>query len=506
MQKEKFKSIVTINPYNNTTFLCENSVLKKFPSLKFYNKNFYISFLQTKDVIVATISVSKNIPEEDLRDVLELRVYEELDLDQTIEYKIEFEEIPTPSHEKERKFQVFVTEPTLITDTFEHIIQKVHYIDAIIPAPLLFKPLYTQKIIESDETHLFLYFQKTDTFLSIYHSGTLLYSKSLKYSFTDIAEKLSELKGENVEVEEVMKTLSQEGLKIADLDTMHYYMQIFSEIFMYLNDIIIYAKRVNNLEIIDKIFISSEIGFIRGIEEYAQTYLAQEAFDFNFNYGIDAQEPYIEDLHFLMVLCAKDIIEYGYPYANLTLFKRLPPLFKRPSGELLILSLVSLILALAYPIYNFLYAYKLKYDSAILHQQYPAIHAKRVALETQINDLKKRMEELKKKIELKKKELDTRQSILNAIYDKKVNYVMKGVTLAQLSQDMVDHKLKTTSIDNNQTLFNFKVTALDEKSITQFIKFISEHRDDRYDISTKEINRTDPNSTVYTSTLEVEVR
>ena len=506
MQKEKFKSYVTLNPYNNTSFLYENGTLKKYSIKKFQNKNFYISFLQTKDIIITSLTISRNIPDEDLRDVIELKVYEELDLDQTIEYKIEFEEIPTQLHEKERKFQVFVTEPEILQETFKEIVQKINYIDHILPAPLLFKPLYTQNILESDETHLFVYFQKSDAFLALYSSGTLLYAKSLKYSFEDIAEKLSELKGENVTAEEVMRRLSQEGLKISDLDELHFYMQVFSEIFMYINDILIYAKRANNLEIIDKIFISSEIGFIKGIEEYSQTYLAQEAYDFNFNYGIDTHEPYVEDLHFLMALCAKDIVERDYQYANLTIFKRPPPLLKRASGELLVVLAASIILALAYPAYNFIYAYKIKYDTAILKKEYPIIHAKKVALEQQINNLKKALEDIKKKIKLKKQELQRRESILQAIYDKKVNYVMKGATIAELSQDLVAHKIKTTNIENNQTLFDLNVTAVDEKSITKFIRYLSENKSQKFDVSTGAITKTDPNSTVYTSNIEVQVK
>ncbi len=506
MQKERFKSYVTINPYNKSSYVYENALLKRYQLKKFQNRHFYISFLQTKDIIITSLNISRNIPDEDLKDVIELKAYEELDLDQTLEYTIEFEEIPTPLHEKERKFQVFVTEPSILEETFSAITNKIHYIDHILPAPLLFKPLYTQHIIENDETHLFLYFQRDDTFLTLYHGGNLLYAKSLKYSFSDIAEKLSELKGQNVTPEEVMQQLSKEGLKVSDLDELHYYMQVFSEIFLYINDILIYAKRANNLEIIDKIFISSEIGFIKGIEEYSLTYLGQEAFDFNFNYEIETNEPYVEDLHFLMALCAKDIVEQGYEYANLTIFKRLPPLFKRPSGEILLVMAASTLLAIAYPAYNLIYAYKIKYETIMLNKEYPAIHAKKVALESQINRLKKEIEDIKKKISLKTQELKRREAILKAIYDKKVNYIMKGATIAELSQDLIGYKIKTTNIENNQTVFDLNVTAVDEKSITKFIRYISENKSSKYDITTQGLNKTDPNSTVYTSKIEVRVR
>ncbi len=503
MKKEQFSRFVTINPYNNTFFLYENDVLKRF-SPKYSSKNYYISFLETKDFIFTTLEISRNIPHEDLADMIELRVYEELDLDQTIEYMIRYYEVPSPAHKKDRTFQVFVTEPPLLKEIFGQTTRQIPYIDTIVPAPLLFRPLYDHEILQKDEIHLFIYFQKDDAFLALYSEGYLLYTKSMKYSFSDIAQRLSELKGQEVSVEEVMQNLAKDGLKLEDLDELQYYMQVFSEIFMHINDILIYAKRANNIEVINKIFISSEVGFIKGVEEYAQTYLAQEAYDFLFDYGIKTQDPYVEDLHFLMALTAKDILLNNVEYPNLTIFERPPPFLHRPSGKLFAAVLGSIVLSSLYPLYNVFLAYKLKYDTAIMKKEYPKIHARRVALETQINRLKAEEKKIQKLIADKQKELEKREKILHAIYDKKVNYIMKAATIADLSQDLVKHKIKTTQIDNHQKIFDFNVTAIDEKRITKFIKYIYDNKARIYDVSTKEINKTDPNSSVYYSIIEVE--
>ncbi len=506
MKVETYKKFVTIDPYNATSYIVENNTLKSFKPLKFNSKNFYISYLQVKDIIITTIEISKNIPPEDLRDVIEIKAYEELDLDEAIEYKITYFEIPTPIHEKNRKFQLFVTELQIIQDVFSQVLKNVAYIDYILPAPILFKSLYEEELLDSTEVHLFIYFQKEDTFITLYNEGALIYAKSLKYSFTDIAERLSELKGEPVDVQSVMTTLAESGVKIADPDEIQYYMQVFSEIFMHINDVLIYAKRANRLEVIDKIFISSDIGYIKGIEEYSRTYLAQDAFDFNFDYPFSSNEPYVEDLHFLLALSAKDINERMEILPNLSIFHRLPPLWKRPSGHLLFIVIISLFLALVYPAYNFFLIYKLRFETALMQKEYPLIHAKRVALETRIKELKKQLESLREKILQNQKELARRKKILGQIYDKKVNYVMKASTIAELSQDMVRHSIKLINIDNNSSLFDFNVTAVDNKNITRFIKYIADNKSDRYEILTREINKTDPNSTIYFSKIEVKVK
>ncbi len=499
-------SYVSINPYNKLIYIYDKNQLKKYNFSKKSKKNFYISFLNRKDFILTKLEISKNIPDEDLKDVIELKTYEELDLDQTIEYKIEYMEIPTLPTDKNRIFQVFVTEPKIIEETFKDIISKVPFIDYIIPVPLVFKTLYTNEFLSNDEVHLFIYMQTEDSFLALYQNGNLLYSKSLKYSFKDIAQRLSELMMKDVSVEEVINDLSTEGLKMSDLDKLQFYMQIFSELFLHINDVLIYAKRANNIEIIDKIFIDGEFGFIKGIEEYSLTYLAQEAYDLNFDFGIHTTEKFVEKIHYLLILTAKDINELDIEYPNFTLYPRPKPLFKRPTGELILITAASLLIGAAYPAYNFFLGYKYRYESHVLQKEYEKVHIKRITLETTINRLKKEIENLKKKIEQKRAELARSEEILNAIYDKKVNYILKALTLADLTEDMVKYKLLVSQIDVNNSNFEFNVTSADDKAITEFIKYIMHTKNNRYDISIDKIERPDINSSIYFSNLKVQVK
>jgi uncharacterized coiled-coil protein SlyX len=207
-----------------------------------------------------------------------------------------------------------------------------------------------------------------------------------------------------------------------------------------------------------------------------------------------------------MLLTAIDVYEKDIEYPNFSIFPRPAPFFKRPSGELTLIVAASLLIGFAYPMYNFALGYKYKYEASVLEEKYPKIHAQRVNLETRVNALKKQLEEIKQKVAQKEAELAQSQKILQAIYDKKVNYVMKSVTIADLSQDLVKHKLLLQEVDNNDTMFDLNITATDDKSITKFIKYISDNKFERYDIATREINKTDPNSSVYSSRIEVKVK
>ncbi len=505
MKKKVYNSIISINPYSQTYYESKNTKIKRIQSPKFSKNSFYISFLATKNFIVSQLSISKNIPNEDLKDAIEIKAYEELGLDQTKEYKIEYLEIPTLPADKDRKFHIFVADPTNILEDFQETVKKINYIDVIIPTPLLFKYLYKNEVLDNDEVHIFIYFQQKDAFLTIYREGKYLYSKSLKYSFEDMSERFSELLGERIDEEEFIKLLSQEGLRTSNFEYQKYLMKLFSEIFMHINDVLIYAKRANDIDKINKIFISSEYGHISGIEEYAQTYLGVTVLDFTFDYGLLTEEPFIEDLHQLLHLAAFNILEEEEEIPNLTIFKRPPPIWQRPSGQLIVVTAASILLSFSYPLYNLIYSYKLQYDTFLLNKEYDKIHPIRVKLENSINNLKKDKNKIISKIEKERKVFNIRMNILNSIYDKKVNYPMKGKIIAELSQDLVKYKVKTKAVKYNNKTMEWDVISDDEKRITDLIKYISNIKGDTYHIETNKIEKDD-NTSKYISTLKVVIK
>ncbi|WP_187648452.1 hypothetical protein [Nitrosophilus labii] len=505
MKKKVYDSIVSINPYSGTFYESKHAKIKRVQSPKFSKNKFYVSFLATKNFIVSQISISRNIPNEDLKDAIEIKAYEELGLDQTKEYKIEFLEIPTLPADKDRKFHIFVADPSNISEDFQEVIKKINYIDIIFPTPLLFKYLYRNELLDSDGVHVFIYFQQNDAFLTIYREGKYLYSKSLKYSFEDMSERFSELLGERVDEEEFTRLLSQEGLRTSNFEYQQYLMKLFSEVFMHINDVLIYAKRANEIDKINKVFISSEYGHISGIDEYAQTYLGLTALDFTFDYGFLSEEPFIEDLHQLLHLATLNILEEDEEIPNLTIFKRPPPIWQRPSGQLIAVTAASILLSFSYPLYNLIYNYKLQYDTFLLNKEYKKIHPERTRLENSINSLKKEKKKIISKIEKEKKIFRIRMSILNSIYAKKVNYPMKGKIVAELSQDLIIHQVKTKAVRYQDNVMEWDVISNDEKKITNLIKYISNKKSDKYHIETNKIEKDD-NISKYISTLKVVIK
>ncbi|MDX1295241.1 MAG: hypothetical protein R3302_03175, partial [Sulfurimonadaceae bacterium] len=82
--QQSFSSVLSINPYNESYYKGVSNRLTPEESPAYAKDQFAISFLNTKSFITATVDISKNIPEEDVYDALENKVYEELALDMAV--------------------------------------------------------------------------------------------------------------------------------------------------------------------------------------------------------------------------------------------------------------------------------------------------------------------------------------------------------------------------------------------------------------------------------------
>ena len=306
--KRYSSEIVSIDPLSLVSYAYSKNEIKLHKLDKSNKNSFFISYIQTRDVISSTIDISRNIPDSDLKDAIEIKVYDELALDSSIEYAITYLETDSKDS-KNRSYNVFIIDLGLVTSKLSPIKDKTHYIDYVTTAPFLVKALYRKNFLEPEGTHCFVYFQKTDAFLAIYKGGEYVYSKSLHYSLKEINEKFCELIGERVDEEDFYKILTNEGLKSSNSVYQQNLMQLFGEIFLYINDVLVFSKRSYNIDVIDRIYIGSEIGTFSGIAEYGKSYLGLESYEFNFSIAINSKEWYIDQLHILMMLNAQMYME-----------------------------------------------------------------------------------------------------------------------------------------------------------------------------------------------------
>lgn len=503
--KKKAVSIVTIDSYSGKSYLLKKDSLTPISKLTFKNNHYYGTYLANKDLIIAPIEVAAGVEEDDLDGLLEDRAYEELGLDPTQEYIIRHQEIESRDQYK-RLFQLFVIEQNMFAEIFKPIREQIKYIDLITPAPLLYRSVYDMNVLESKGVHAFLYFTYHDTFVTFYKNGNYLYSKSIPFSLKQIYERYSEMVGETVDEKKFFKTLQKDGLKVLQSDFQQNLMKLFGEIFIAINDIIIYTKRAYDLETIDQMFIGSELGAIAGLDEYVQNYLGFHSVPLEFDFGISTEEWYTDQLQYMMAITAIDVMQDPSEHINFTLYPQPPTFFKRPAGQMTAMMIAGLLVAVSWPVYNYIVAkmndiqtLKMEKENEVLSQEankYKQI----IKLKTDEKDqVSATIKDISNRFVAKEK-------TLRSVYNKKVHYRLKSDQLTSFSNDLTDFDVQTNLIESDMDSYRITLISPSDKKITQLIKRISEkYYNDIKLVDIKMIEK-DNNSTFYQGVLRVDLR
>jgi hypothetical protein len=503
--KSKTFTIVTVDNYNAKSYILKNDSLAPVQKLTYKNTYFYATYLANKDMMIAPIEVAVSLDDEDLDGLLGDRAYEELGLDPAQEYIIRRQEIESKDSQK-RVFQLFVIERNIFTDIFLPLRNKIKYIDLIVPAPLLYRSLYTMKVLEAKGVHAFLYFTHHDTFVTFYKNGKYLYSKSIPFSLNQIYNRYCEMIGDTVDESKFFKTLQKDGLKALQSDFQQNLMKLFGEIFISINDIIIYTKRAYDLEVIDQMFIGSELGAIAGLDEYVQNYLGFHSMPLEFNFDIRTEEWHTDQMQYMLAVAAFEYFEEPQEQVNFTLYPKPPTFFKRPAGQITMWTMVALLAALALPVYHLVTAsmndiqtYKLKKDDEVL--------ARDVAKYKRI--LSQKSKEYAK-ANAAVKELSARfvakEKTLRSIYNKKVNYRLKSDQITALCRDLAKVGVKTNMLQSKMDEYQIALISPSDKKITQLIKVVSDKYANAIRLIDIETIERDKNSTFYQGVLKVELR
>ena len=489
-QQPTFTSVLSINPYKETFYVGSSGKLEQVKSINFSKTQYTMSYLNTHDFLTALIGVSKNIPDEDLAFAIENKVYEELALDMAIEYNVQFIESGHQLDEKERYFHVFIVDPLTMDETFETSVEKVKYIDQIVPVPLLLKGLYQREIVTEVGVHCYIYFQDNDAFFTIYNDQEFVYTKTLKYSIKMMHERFCELYGEQVNFSLFMELLSSEGLSSESKEYQRDLIKLFGELFLHINDVLTYAKRAFELETIDQIYIGSQLGAIAGLDEYSQTYLGLISKSFDFDYGFDTNGQYVDQVHQLIHLYTMTESEERYE-CNFSLYPRPPKFMQRASGKLIAISGVALVLAFSYPVFFWSLTFAEELNKSMLDTEYNEVHSVKTTREATINLKTVEKKAVTKLVDAEQSELDRQMYTLAKIHDVKVNYPMKAKLTTEFAADLNKYKVKLQKLSYHETKdfkgFTFSMISEKDKDITLLLEYLTSKKTSRFHFILEEI-------------------
>jgi hypothetical protein len=505
-KQQSFSTIVSANPYRRDYYSSTLNSITEITSPSFSKEQYVISFLNTKGFISALIGISKNVPDDDIYDALENKVYEELALDMAIEYQLQYVEAPNRISESERFFHVFVVDPLTLEQEFAPTVEAVKYIDQIIPVPLILKSLYTQNIIELNGAHGFIYFQENDAFFTVYNEQEFVYTKSLKYSLKQMHERFCEFLGEPIDLISFENILSEHGLNPINPEYQKNLLKLFGEIFLHINDVITYTKRAFEIKQFEMIYIGASSGKVNGLDEYTQTYLGLRTQPFDFEYGFNTSDKSIDQIHQLMHLYARLQSDERYE-CNFTIYHRPPPFAKRDSGKLILATAAALATALLYPGTYWGLSYIEEFHYALMKQEYESVHIEKTTREATINLKMANKNAAQTLLDEQKNAYKQKQDTLTQVHDKKVNYPMKAKIAADFTQSFNQYRVKLQSFgysedDNTSTkMFNFMLVSPNTQDITALLKHLTATKQDRYDFDLQLISY-DINSSSYLSELK----
>jgi len=497
---KKTKTIVSVDNYTQSSYALRGTSMAPQQKLSLKSNFFFVTYLANKDMIIAPIEIGSGINEEDLEGALENRAYEELGLDPTIEYIIRHLEI---AHTGDgRLFQLFVIEQERYTEIFANLVKQVKYIDLIVPAPLLYKTLYDLELVDRKGVHCYLYFGKYDTFLTFYRDGDYLYSKSVNYSLEQIYDRYCEMVGETINEEIFFSTLQKEGMKAAEAEYQQNIMKLFGEIFISINDIVIYTKRAYDLEIIDLMFVGSSLGPIVGLDDYVQNYLGLHSSALEFDLQLETDEWHMDQMQLMMAVSGLEYISTN-AIVNLTKYPRPPAFFRRPAGQFVGTTLAVTALALMPPTYYYITAKAGETRNNILKAQEQKLRQEANKYRAILKKKHQEIDVLDTRIAKLKKRFQAKENTLSSVYNKKVFYKLKSEQLELFASDLAKFGVKSYRIDSRDDMYDISLVAESDENVTKLIKEISSKYQDTISSIDIEMIEKDKNSTFYQGVLKV---
>jgi len=470
VKKKQTKTVVTIDFYKDTYYKFSNNTLEKIAKVKYNKDDVYISYIENSDLIIEAVDLSNALSPENIQDVVTDKVYEELKLDLATEYRIVPIKTAVEQNNKVR-YQTLIVNLTDLKKKLEPIHKRIKSIDYVIPAPLLYKVLYTNRLLEEKGCDAFLHFGEKESFITFYYQGEFLYSKTIKYSIEHIYDRVCQLAQEVfISKEDFIQLLATQGFRVENQKLYKLLSQVFDECFLNLNDVVIYTKRVYYINSINNLYIGFDFGYIDGINSYSKNYLNLPASPITALYSKKAPKASAEPLHSLMLLNALALEKGKLKLPNFTPFPKPAPFFKRPAGKLLQGFLFIVLLFLIPIIYDYSIGFTKLYENQMLSNK-----------EKKLSQVANRY---KKIIQKKKEELKTLQEAsaklgkiyaqkkgeLESVYDKKFHYDLKSEQLAAITNVINSFDIKSKNITIDDSRYLIELESKDDKEITAFIK------------------------------------
>lgn len=469
MAKQEKNSIVTVDIYNNTQYRYYHNRFTQLKKIKLSRNDTLITYIANKDLVIEPIELSSNIPQESVENVIVDKVYDELRFDPAVEYDIT--PIKTTLQGNRIKYQTIIVGKNDLKKLLAPLQKRTKVIDYVIPAPLLYKTLYQNRTIDSSGSDMFIYFGDYDSFITFYHKGEYLYSKSIKFSLENMYDRFCQLAQKvPMSKEEFRKFIAKDGLKSSDDTKRELLVRVMNECFLTINDILIYTKRAYDIGDIKKAYVGFAWSSDESMEPYVKNYLNIGASAMSALYAKDLEAQNIDPVHVLMALSLKAIETGIASVPNLTLYPKPKPLMQRESGKILSTVLGIVFLFMVPIIYDLIVGSITNTKNLVLQKEEMKVTAKAQHYKKTLKAKREELKALEVAAAKVEKIYQKKKGEVTQVYDKKFHYAFRSKQLALLTRLLKEYDLQSRWLTILDTEYAIELESKDSNKITAFIK------------------------------------
>jgi len=470
------EGMVLANAYDGTYYLFSDHTIKSLQNSEEGTFSFTASYLLGRDMISTYVELDKAIPDENIADVLEIKAYEELGLDQTKEYLVKYVE---REHVGEKRvFDIFVADPEILRERFDAVADRAMYIDLLIPAPLLFWSIYHKGVLAKDGVDMFIYFERQEVSVTLYRSGAYLYSRSIEYSLVQIDAHYPDAKEKENDKGHFFSTPDMEeavpGHEAERMDP-----KFLEEIYIRISEVIVFAKKSFAVSEINRSYVGSAIGTIPDLNTYSERYLKISSSEMKFDLGIQSDTVITDQLMVMLAVIASEYRMGKHIGVNLTIYGRPPVLYKRAGGQM-ILAVSLVIAAVAVPTFYYLASARINdaTNRALLSRS-EKVGTEIRRYEKELKNKKSELQGLDRRLEGLVESYHKKELLFTAIYSKRVGHRQISERLYLLTNAMKSFAVDVDAISTRKNSFTLSLLGRDEEEITRLVRYISKKHDER---------------------------
>jgi hypothetical protein len=462
------------------------------------------SYIPIENAIFYDFEIEKNILSKigDIEKFIETKIYEETGIDETDKYIFKYKIVDSLSNEKKVMIETVIVSESLIKNKFEYILKETGYIDYLSFPAFSYKSLYQEKILEIGND-VFIVVLEDKIFITFYSQGELLKISTISGGLDKIFDNLSKLSISNFDREVFRKLLVEKGIDEANYSPAEFI--VYNELSKNFNRIASIIEEQTkkilddyNINGIDRVFITTKYGNINGLDRYFTQFLGIETFDFEFYKRYNLDELPIDPLLFLGMLETHYAYKYNDFNYNFSIFLRKPTLFYRPSGQFVVVIILSILLFSLLPLYLYIDGLILNKKNKQLENQLSKLNKEIAMLTVRKTSLEKQKKSFEKIINKLVKDIKRNKTLIKKVYEFKYSYNPKSQLLTDIGLFFNKNNVYLRNLSYERNSFIIDVFAKKDFNIANLIEDLVKNG---FDVYTTGIKLNGDNN--YTSKIRI---